>query len=301
MAGIDRGVRSTRLMRAALGAAARGHHIFPLWPRTKRPAVTKDWELNATNDPARIRHIWQQLPYNIGIACGPSGLYVLDLDDSRGEPAPARWAGLTHGREVLDHVAREAGQPFPGDTYTVGTPSGGLHLYYSAPAAPELPNTVAGLGWHIDTRGSGGYVVGAGSVLTNGFYTVLDGRRPEPIPEWLITALTPPPAPPPGPPVELTLLQANAYVSKAVHSQTTRIRNAPVSQRHYTLLSAANALGRLVGAQMLTHNDAYAMLYDAARQHIGVANFTDLEANRTITDGLRHGATRPQLVNLRHP
>ena len=67
------------LLNAALAAADRGWHVFPLTPGTKRPAV-RDWENRATLDPDRIRRCWAAGLFNIGIACGPSRLLVLDLD-----------------------------------------------------------------------------------------------------------------------------------------------------------------------------------------------------------------------------
>ncbi len=113
--------RPPRLMRAALTTAADGHYVFPLWPRSKRPAVT-GWETHATTNPDDIRRLWDTLSYNVGIACGPSGLHVLDLDDAHGDDPPDEWAGARHGRDVLARLAREAGEPYPVDTYTVCTP-----------------------------------------------------------------------------------------------------------------------------------------------------------------------------------
>ncbi|NUT53804.1 MAG: bifunctional DNA primase/polymerase, partial [Saccharothrix sp.] len=115
--------------------------MIPLWPRSKA-ARDKGWESTATQNSERIRDIWEPRPYNVGIACGPSGLYVIDLDDAHGHEPPAQWAGATHGSDVLTRVAAAAGQPYPAGTFTVRTPSGGLHLYFRAPTEPELRNTV---------------------------------------------------------------------------------------------------------------------------------------------------------------
>ena len=169
-------------MRVALDAVRDGHHVIPLWPRSKIPK-DKGWESTATRDPERIRDIWRSLPYNVGIACRPSGLYVLDLDDAHGHEPPPGWAGAKHGRDVLARLADAAGQPYPAHTFTVRTPSGGLHLYFRAPVEPELRNTIGRLGWRVDTRGAGGYIVAAGSVGTTGIYKPMN-RAP-------ITALPP--------------------------------------------------------------------------------------------------------------
>lgn len=289
-----------RLMRAALDAADRGFRVIPLWPRSKRPAVSKAWQHHATTDTERIQAIWARLPYNVGIACGPSGLLVLDLDRSRGQDPPPSWAGARHGRDVLARLARRAGQPYPSETFSVSTPSGGQHLYFTRPQVPELRNTVGKLGWRLDTRGAGGYVVGAGSVLHSGRYTICDPQPCAPLPPWLLTALTPPPPTPPAPPLGLPVHRANAYTSKVVQDETARVTNAPGGQRHSTLLSAANALGRLVGAGLLERRDAYHALYQSAICHIGVDDFTHAEADRTISDGLDFGAARSSAVRREH-
>jgi hypothetical protein len=93
-----------RLMRVALEVARAGHFVFPLWPRSKKPAV-KDWENVATREPDGIRERWAALPWNVGIACGPSGLHVIDLDDAHGHEPPEEWAGARHGRDVLARLA----------------------------------------------------------------------------------------------------------------------------------------------------------------------------------------------------
>ncbi|MEV0297102.1 bifunctional DNA primase/polymerase [Nocardia sp. NPDC050710] len=310
MVAARRGRPSSALMQAALTAAEHGHHVFPLHPRAKTPAYKKDWRSHATVDPDRIRHIWRQRPYNVGLACEPSGLLVIDLDPAHGEQAPAPWTGLSHGHEVLAAIAAEAGHPYPGQTYTVATPSDGRHLYFRAPHIPQLPNTAGTLGWRIDTRGHGGYIVAAGSILPHGAYTVIDPRPPQPLPSWLITRLTPAP-PPPRRPTHIDVSSISRYVQKALHEQAARVRAAARGQRHTALLKAANSLGRIVGAEVvdehnrplpaiLDYNTAYTVLYNAALTHLGIEGFTDDEAIRTITDGLHHGSTHARRITLHH-
>ncbi|MFF3228889.1 bifunctional DNA primase/polymerase [Nocardia suismassiliense] len=164
-----------------------------------------------------------------------------------------------------------------------------MHLYYRAPRTPLLRNTIARLGSHIDSRGSGGYVVAAGSVLPHGSYRILDDRPPIPLPSWLIELLAPPPPPAPphtGAPVQ----HRDAYVQAAITNQCARIRHARSGTRHRAVLLAANSLGRLVGAGLLDYAHADTALLDAATVHIGVDDFTAEEARRTITDGLTYAA-----------
>jgi hypothetical protein len=72
------------LMSSALSLAERGWHVFPCVPGGKRPALRGSWQDHATAEPARIRAWWGQVSYNIGIACGSSGLVVIDLDVPHG-------------------------------------------------------------------------------------------------------------------------------------------------------------------------------------------------------------------------
>ncbi|WP_433194405.1 bifunctional DNA primase/polymerase [Nocardia sp. CA-107356] len=275
----------------AIHSAARGFHVFPLHPGSKAPAI-ENWKNAATVDPARIRSWWLRWPErNIGIACGPSRLHVLDLDTSHDQPPPARWAGARDGRDVLTRLAAEAGHPVPVPTFAVATPSGGMHLYYRPPPTPLLRNTIARLGWRIDSRGIGGYVVGPGSALPSGRYRVLDDRDPIPLPRWLAELLAPPPPPllPVGSAAQIT--HPDVYIAAALRNQADRIRFARTGTRHRAVLLAANSLGRLVGQGLLDRDHAYRVLADAAAQHVGVDGFTDTEAARTIGDGLTYAAT----------
>ncbi|MEU6191371.1 bifunctional DNA primase/polymerase [Nocardia sp. NPDC047038] len=298
MAGARR-APAPRLMRAALAAADRGFWVFPLGPGSKKPALPKiNWQHLATRDPEVIARAWRKAAFNIGIACGPSRLLVLDLDPSHGDRPPPEWEGARHGRDVLARLTAARQVPYPLHTYRVATPSGGEHLYFAAPETPELGNSSGRLGWRIDTRGAGGYVVGAGSVSRSGHpYQLLDDRPPAPPPDWLITALTPPPLPSPTT-VNLAEVRVNAYVRAALVKQVERIMAAPRGQRHDTLLSAAGSIGRLVGAGLLTRDDAHRVLSAAADSHIGIDEFTEHEAERVISDGLDFGIAHPRHINL---
>ncbi|MFE9324041.1 bifunctional DNA primase/polymerase [Nocardia sp. NPDC052278] len=282
---------------AALANAARGFHVLPLHPGSKAPAI-ENWENAATVDPARIGWWWRRWPEgNVGIACGPSRLHVLDLDTSHDQHPPHRWAGARDGRDVLARLAAQAGHPVPVPTFAVATPSGGIHLYYRPPRTLVLRSTIARLGWRIDSRGVGGYVVAPGSTLPHGRYRLLDGRDPIPLPPWLTELLTPPP--PPVPPLTSPgeIAHPRTYVAAALRNQADRIRFARTGTRHRAVLLAANSLGRLVAAGLLDRDHAYRVLLDAAQRHVGVDGFTDLEAIRTIDDGLTYAANRTTRAN----
>jgi hypothetical protein len=105
-------------------------------------------------------------------------LLVVDLDQPKpGAAVPPYWqsiGGVADGSDVLAVLAEHAGRPFPADTYTVHTGRGGTHLYFARPAAIRLGNSAGdrgGLGWLIDSRGGGGYIVAAGSTVDGRPYT----------------------------------------------------------------------------------------------------------------------------------
>ena len=185
-----------RLGSAALRMARRGWHVFPVHPRSKVPAIP-DWENTATTDLDKIAAWWQRRPFNIGISTGPSGLLVIDLDPSHGAPAPDQWRDARHGTDVLTQLAVDGGEPAPTHTFTVATPSGGRHLYFRQPDGLQLRNTQGALGWRIDTRGHGGYVLAAGSRgPTSGCYRAVNAHPVADLPCWLTRALTPSHPPP---------------------------------------------------------------------------------------------------------
>ncbi|MFJ9787826.1 bifunctional DNA primase/polymerase [Amycolatopsis sp. NPDC101161] len=309
---------NTTTLDAALNAAARGWHVFPLRPGSKRPAGHPEdrcpgtgrcagghrtWEQRATTDPDKIRAAWTHAPYGIGIATGPSGLCVLDLDTLKpGETVPERWAaaGARSGEDVLAVVADEAGQELPGDTLTVRTPSGGLHLYYRVQGDVTLRNTRGedgyGLGWKVDTRAGGGYVVAPGTTSRDGRYAFLwDGPVAE-LPGWLVERLTPAPLPAaPVLPIRPAGGRRSRYLDAAIKAEAGKVADAK-QNRNGTLFAAAVALGQLVAGGALSDEEVRAALMTAAGRHIGTRHFTAREAETTIASGLRAGANRPRRV-----
>jgi hypothetical protein len=173
-------------------------------------------------------------------------------------------------------------------------------LYFRAPVGVELRCTAGTVGWRIDTRAHGGYVVGAGSTRPEGSYRVMRDRPVAELPSWLERALTPPPPPEPGPAIELPAVSAGAYVRAIVAGETRGVADAQTGTRHHTLLRAARTLGRLVGGGELAEDDARRALLDAASRHISVDGCTAAEVHRTISDGLAYGQQLPRRI-IRHP
>ncbi|MFD9815035.1 bifunctional DNA primase/polymerase [Streptomyces sp. NPDC059080] len=258
----------TAFLGAALVAAARGWAVFPLRPGTKRPALHGEtrcprtgpcaaqhlkWEQRATTDPRRIEAAWSAGPFNIGLATGPSKLLVVDLDVPKGKKD-------AHGATTFQALCERAGQPVP-TTYTVRTPTGGHHLYFTAPTGTQLNNTAGALGPLIDTRAAGGYVVASGSATPAGAYTVADDRPAVLLPDWLRDTLTPPRRP--APELVPIAVRSSRYAAAALRAEVSNVVAAD-GTRNATLLRAARALGRLVASGDLRREEVEEALSGAA-------------------------------------
>lgn len=243
------------LLSAALSAAEQGWAVFPLRPVSKRPALHgeatcprtgpcatghRKWEQRATTDPDRIRAAWSQGPFNVGIATGPSGLVVVDLDmpkDNGSADAPC-------GAATFKALCERAGQAVP-DTYRTRTASGGEHLYFTAPAGIRLANTAGTVGPLVDTRAWGGYVVAAGSETPSGRYEAAGGPVVVSLPRWLQSILQPAPKPAQAPSVAVAG-QFGRYADIALANETRNVATAQQGSREATLFRAARAVGRFV-------------------------------------------------------
>ena len=312
------------MLAGALAAAARGWHVFPLLPGTKKPARPghrerdctgtdprcrdghTGWDARATTDETRIRRAWaDDAPtYGLGIATGPSGLVVVDLDTAKPDtkiPEPWNRFGITTGVEVLDHIAGACGGTIT-PTFTVRTPSGGTHLYYTAPEGARFGNTAGTIGWLIDTRAHGGYVVAPPTIIATSTgascYAVVEDRPPAPLPLFLLDLLgqrrhTAPAAGPKR--LDARAERVPAYVAAAVNGEARKVTEAMPGQHNHTLFCAAVALGQLVAGGALAEHTAYDALTDAAHVLMsGGCNCTPGEVDTTIRSGFATGARNPR-------
>lgn len=279
-----------RLLRAAHAAADRGWPVFPLVPYGKRPAIA-GWPRAASVHADVLAAWWERAPYNVGIACAPAELLVADLDGP-GQPPP-EWAGAADGRAVFAELARRSGAAVE-PTFTVATPSGGEHRYYEIQDGQPSRSTAGSLGWHVDTRGAGGYVAAAGSARwldgRRSEYRVTDSAGPAPLPGWLaaLLALTQAPAFPPR------IRFRSSYVEAAVTEEVLLVRRARPGTRNAVVFRAAVSLGTLVAAGLLDVTEVRETLRAGCTVHIGVEGFTVTEADRAIVNGLRYGLRRPR-------
>ncbi|MFJ9481683.1 bifunctional DNA primase/polymerase [Streptomyces mirabilis] len=247
--------RREALLAAALNAADRGWHVFPLRPGIKLPALHgertctgtgpcagghRKWEQRATTDPDRIRAAWTRAPFNVGIATGPSGLLVVDLDT----PEHKGSSDAPDGAATFGALCERAGHAVP-DTYRVRTASGGTHLYFTAPSDVRMANTQGTVADSVDTRAWGGYVVAAGSTTPAGAYEPLCGPVVACLPSWLQSVLQPAPKASTAPSVAVAG-QSRRYADVALATETRNVATAQVGEREAKLFRAARALGRFV-------------------------------------------------------
>ncbi|MFG2658968.1 bifunctional DNA primase/polymerase [Streptomyces sp. NPDC048425] len=243
------------LLAAALEPVSRGWPVFPLRPGNKRPAGHAERlcpgtgrctdghrkpEQRATTDPDLVTAAWSVQAYNIGIATGPSGLLVVDLDVRK----PEEQEGTPDGVESLSALCERAGQTLP-PTYQVRTPSGGQHLYFTQHDGMRLHSTAGRLGHHIDTRGWGGYVVAPGSTTPSGGYTVTDESPVAPLPTWLADQLSERPKPDPHT-VMTPVRDGTKAAQVALDRECAVIRAAGDHSRNNTLHKSTCKVARFV-------------------------------------------------------
>ena len=132
---------------------------------------------------AEIRSWWgQDSQVNVGLACGPSGLVVLDVDPKRGGAASMARLSAVHGTSFTESL-------------TAQTSNGGYHLYYLSPPGLRIPTQRSRLGPGIDVIGWGLCVVAPPSVHPSGHHYRWSARGgpelcpPAPMPRWLVEEL----------------------------------------------------------------------------------------------------------------
>ena len=186
----------------ALAAARLGWWTFPLLPRQKVPdgSLAPHGCRSASCDPAQLERWWAtRHEHGVGLACGPSGVVVLDVDPRHG------------GGEALQALV--AGHEWPRTPVQL-TGGGGWHYLYRQPVDPvtgEVVRLRGKLAEGVDIKGDGGYIVVAPSVHPSGQrYRWAPEARPSEtplaeLPMWALelgrvpVAEVPPPRPPAAP------------------------------------------------------------------------------------------------------
>lgn len=299
----------------ALAAVRRGWHVFPLRAGDKTPRSGESWKALATCDPQRAVAYWAGSNDNIAVATEPSGLVVIDLDVPKpGEHPPEPWdlPGVNDGLDALALLAERAGERFPCETFTVRTRRGGLHLYFTVPDGADVRNSTGALGWCIDVRAAGGYVVAPGSYVDlpdgAGTYEVTNPEAAAPLPGWLAAAVVRDAVHHAGPGAQYpvprghdrrTAEQRRGYVVAALRGEVQAVLDSPPRGHNWALYQAALKLGSLIGAGYLPRDLVANALQDAGeRVH---TNDTPGQIAATIRSGLDAGERNPRTTSAPRP
>lgn len=149
--------------------ARAGWPVFPCVPGEKRP-LTPHGMLDATTDLKQIRRWWRRTPTaNLAVPTGQATVDVLDVDVRPNGSGYAAFNDLKRGGLLT------------GYSRVIGTPSGGMHVYFAGTDQPSsrLPEH------HLDLKAAGGYILVPPSVVAGGRYTVVrrSGAAPTPL-DW---------------------------------------------------------------------------------------------------------------------
>lgn len=283
----------------ARAVAKRGWPIFPLVSLGKTPLTSNGFKA-ATTD-AQIIDAWiSRWPNaNIGIDCGSAGLTVIDLDSSKGASPLHPWnsAGVSSGSDVLALIAERSGATFPTNTLTVQTPNDGWHIYFVNESAP-IKSSSGTLGWKIDVRSAGGYVVAAGSRLANGEYRAGIISEVEPLPNWIREAITESlkprtiGTPTPSRSTPTVAHHSSRYVEVGIRNEIEILKGAQPGTRNNTLNKVAFNIGRLVARDPSLNNFGL----NALKITSLAIGLTESEAAQTIASGYRNGRNAVALV-----
>jgi RecA-family ATPase len=152
-----------RFERAALDLAERGYFVFPCRPRGKEPLTERGYK-DASRDERRILHWWDRHPTaNVGVACGASGIVVLDVDTKHG----ADPKGVMGQLEIEHHpVVVWTGEAPPRSEDLPNSREGerGAQLYFRGDLRVQRDTAISG----VEIRGAGAYVIAPPSVHPSG-------------------------------------------------------------------------------------------------------------------------------------
>jgi hypothetical protein len=261
--------------RIALACASLGWRVLPIRATDKRPAM-RSWPTLATSDRDTILEWWDangDFPHcNVGVATGrESGVWVLDVDPE--------------GFESLRRLLAEHGETELPRTFTVRTPRGGAHLYFSyATDGREVATKANTLGDDypgIDTRGWHGQVLAPTTRLVTasglGEYAVADTAAPVDAPGWLVSLVEKKPHEGPAidPDLARELARANdslagrlgAYARMALETEVAELTATARGGRNDRLNRVAFALGGLGAYGLLDVREVYAALCDACERN----------------------------------
>jgi putative DNA primase/helicase len=268
--------------------ASKGKH--PIEDKWQKPSDNADsdagwWRMLAASGEDHPAD-WQPRA-NVGILTGAaSGIFVVDIDPD-------------HGGDVRfeELAAEHEDEPIP-PTLVTRTGSGGRHYYFRHPGWNVGNVKPWGKDAGIDIRGDGGQVVAPPSISDRGPYsyveTIENAGQIAMAPRWILESLRQEKARQYGERIDNVQVLPDplisAYVRAALDREAAVMRKAPKGDRNNRLNSCALSLGTLGAHGLLSEEEAWAALHDAAV----VAGLNQSEIRPTFSSGWRAGLQRPR-------
>lgn len=261
--------------------------------KAKTPLVSNGFK-GATKNARIITILWERNPGAlIGIPTGEQiGAWVLDVDVHKDDEG-----NVIDGFKTLsDLEAQHSALP---RTAVVKSAGGGEHHYFKY--VPGVRNR-GRLGVGLDVRGSGGYVIAPGSVTAEGkeyAWVEHDGPAfPElpDAPEWLLELVLPKKVAEPSYDYSYETGENTAYVERAVEAELRELASTAPGGRGEAVNRSAFNLGTLVGAGVLSRDEAAAGLLGAAYANGVVAQDGEKEIRAKIRRGLDAGIKKPRSI-----
>lgn len=171
---------------SAVRHALQGMRVFRIKYGSKKIHIDGDWATSATADPLKVWDMWTgedgaPLNHNIGVLA--TDFVYLDVDKPKAKGAKVSADGFASLPKL---------GPLP-KTYTVKSPSGGVHFYFDAQGSAFGQRDIEP---GINVRATNGYVLGAGSTFVasepgdvSGTYILVDDAPIAPLPSALADKL----------------------------------------------------------------------------------------------------------------
>ena len=273
--------------------------LFPLKPGEKTP-LKANYKAMASSDMNVLQDWAHRDGCNLGYCPCMGGETVIDLDCHDGKDGAAEFGKWMKGLDPnlsLPH------------TFTVRTPSGGLHLYYRGLAPYDKLGFLPGVDIICNKR----YVVVAGSRTDKGIYAVEDNREPAELPQWFIDAMNKMRRPAsnadaPSSPAQTVNLRIDPDTPEKIAAAIELVQNWPEAvegERNHSLFMLACELCK-AGITELRARDIYAK-HGMERLHYGADETEWHEVCQTIrsayTDkaGEFGSATRQSVLGMFGP
>lgn len=276
----------------------------------------------ASSDLAVTRERWAQRPRSApAIHIGRSNLVCIDIDAKDGKDVPAGGrvlsgvdtsiTGVSNGFDVIAALCELRGQNLPWiefPTFTVTTPSGGMHIWYRVPDGHRWSSgdgLGGGLGWQVDIKAGASLGLMPGCQKANGGYDLMGSAPREfaPLPLWIAKELirngrrTDPPS---FSEKRRVAAERRSYLSSVATSgasmerrfaaalarQVEAIECAPNGERNSQVNKAAYTMSKFAENGAVAREELESLLTDAAVR-IGLHH---REAVAAVRSGLKAGS-----------